>query len=122
MKHARQMHITKSHIEEGLDWSAAAARRANKAVGLVVIARGEEAASADLAPLQEPLLFCEWSLEPVQTFRSDAIFNGCGKTIGVVRLGFRVIGAAALDSREALCAAMGRALWRCWTTRCSERM
>ena len=95
LKHLRQMLITDSPLEEGMDWSLfldyvqkpfctyqeSSTERVkfvggvNKSVANLLLLRGNELASADWSPFRDRRLYSEWSPE---AWRCDAWGSGCG--------------------------------------------
>lgn len=96
LKHLRQMLITDSPLEEGMDWSllldsaqkpplctyqksgserVSFARGVNKSVANLLILRGNELETADWSPFCDRRLYSEWSPE---VWRCDAWGSGCG--------------------------------------------
>eukprot|EP00198_Chlamydomonas_reinhardtii_P002678 XP_001692014.1 delta tubulin [Chlamydomonas reinhardtii] len=90
-KRLRQMLVTGSVLEEGLDWSitpqspgAAAALGAglagptvNRALASWLILRGQGAAEADVGEFADPALSAAWSPEPLSVSYSTGRFGRC---------------------------------------------
>ena len=95
LKHLRQMLITDSPLEEGMDWTmpvdsaqrpfctyqrsgherVSFSRGVNKSVANLLVLRGNELETADWSPFHDRRLYSEWSPE---AWRCDAWGSGCG--------------------------------------------
>ena len=79
IKRARQMLLTGTTLEEGLDWGlepgARGARHATRCLDAMLFLRGDGADAADASPLADPRLYPRWSPRPLTVAWSPARFN-----------------------------------------------
>ena len=80
IKRARQMLLTGTTLEEGLDWglepgARGAARHATRCLDAMLFLRGDGADVADASPLADPRLYPRWSPRPLTVAWSPARFN-----------------------------------------------
>ena len=92
LKRARQMLLTGTTLEEGLDWglepganmTRAAGRVATRSIASMLFLRGKDADVADATPMADPRLYPTWSPSPLTVAWSPTRFNGyemCATTL-----------------------------------------
>jgi len=93
VKRTRQMLLTGTTLEEGLDWGlepgavtgrAVTGRVATKSIASMLFLRGKDADVADATPMADPRLYPTWSPSPLTVAWSPTRFNGyemCATTL-----------------------------------------
>ncbi|GIL96721.1 hypothetical protein Vretimale_2529 [Volvox reticuliferus] len=89
LKRLRQMFVTGSVLEEGMDWSVmphspasgsaalGAGPRANRAVANWLVLRGQGAGEVDVADFADPALTAAWAVDPLSVSYNSSKFGRC---------------------------------------------
>lgn len=86
LKRLRQMQLTGSVLEEGMDWSVntsspgvagAASPSVNRAVAAWLVLRGQAAGEVDVGDFANPSLYARWAVDPLMVSSHTHRFNRC---------------------------------------------
>jgi len=89
LKRLRQMLVTGSKLEEGIDWRVSlegggSAAGINKSISNYLLLRGPGHDRADVSAFADPRLYCAWSRRPLMVAGSPEKISGCEMTAGLL--------------------------------------
>ncbi|EEY69499.1 tubulin/FtsZ family [Phytophthora infestans T30-4] len=84
VKHLHQMQVANAAFEEGIDWDISLAtdhgKALNRAVGSILILRGESSIQADPTTFSDPRMYAPWNADPFRCYSSCSSFSAYDKT------------------------------------------